>query len=455
MPHNSLELWPDLPIVSPRRSRLFSLAPIGVGTIHQEALSSYMVRLARAHSVSPSDLCNRELLPITDIKMGRTMANFAMKDAKTLNGLNKYATEATRGFQQLTGRNDLENCTLLPWKDILDPRAVGLLHPHPRWCPACFIDWRAKSVEPYWPLLWFLSPATQCPTHAKTLEDRCPHCGNHQPFVPRHSHLDYCSHCGESLGFLTAAVNPRKEFAGKSTTRFASNAVAEMVTNNPHASTFATHERMTERFRDLIRILGGGNPAEMHRQLGLRPKTTTSWWRDGERPHVESLLVICFRLNLSPVDFLAKPLPEDIAPRERMFAPPKISSRKKLSIREMERLREQIQRYLSPDIESVPLIEVAKFLGYSSSFLKYWFRAESLAICDRYRAFAKARSLARLERLRNETEVIAREIFSTSPNASIKTVQARLQEEKICLAWPETRAVIHRVRQDYRVLPPK
>lgn len=455
MSNNTLELWPDLPQVSPRRSRLFSLAPIGVGTIHQEALSSYVVRLARAHSVSPLALCTRELLPITDIKMGRTLANFSMKDSKTLNGLNKYATEATRGFQQLTGRNDLENCTLLPWKDILDRRAVGLLHPHPRWCPACFIDWRAKSIDPYWPLLWFLSPATQCPTHAKALEERCPHCGSHQPFIPKHNYLDYCSRCGESLGFLTVAVNPRKEFAGKSASRFASQAVAEMISNNPLASTFATHERMTQRFHQLIRIVGSGNPAEMHRQLGLRPKTTTSWWRDGERPHIESLLVICYRLNLSPVDFLAKPLPEDTAPRERMFAPPRISNRKKLSKREMERLRDQLQSHLSPDTQSLPLIEVAKAMGYSASFLRYWFRAESAAICERYRTFAKARSIARLERLRKETEEIAREIFSVSPNASIKLVQAQLTARKICLAWPETQAVIRRVRQEYRVLPPK
>jgi len=129
MLNESLDLWPAPSDNLPRRSRLFNLAPIGVGTIHQEALSSYMVRLARAHSVSPLDLCNRELLPITEIKVGRAVGNFVMKDAKTLNGLNKYASEATKGFQRLTGRSDLENCTLLPWKDVLDNRAVDLLYP--------------------------------------------------------------------------------------------------------------------------------------------------------------------------------------------------------------------------------------------------------------------------------------------------------------------------------------
>ena len=43
----TLELWPTGAAMLPKRSRLFSIAPIGIGTSAQEALSSYMVRLAR------------------------------------------------------------------------------------------------------------------------------------------------------------------------------------------------------------------------------------------------------------------------------------------------------------------------------------------------------------------------------------------------------------------------
>lgn len=454
MLHETLELWNDLPVISPRRSRLFSLTPIGMGTDRQEALSSYMVRLARAHSVTPLDLCNHELLPITEIKMGRAMCNFVMKDAKTMNGLNKYAREAVKGFQQLTERNDLDNCTLLPWKDILDNKAVGLLHGHPRWCPACFIEWRAKSQDPYWPLLWFLSPATQCPTHGKLLEECCPHCGKHQPFIPRHCHMDYCSHCGESLAFLTGEVNTRKEFAGKGTLRFASESVAEMIINNPLAHKFATHARMTEQFHDLIRIVGKGNPAEMHRQLGLRPKATTSWWRDGERPMVQSLLVVCYRLNTSPVAFLSQSLPEDIGPRERMFSPPKLSNRQKLSIKDAERLRAKLLHFQSAEVEALPMIKVAMVLGKAKTFLTYWFPMECRAISERYKDFCHQRSVEKKQRFRERTEEIAREIFSVAPNASNKSVQARLNEGQVCYARPEAREVIRRVRQEFRILPP-
>lgn len=454
MPNETLDLWPDPPPAPPRRSRLFSLAPIGTGTIHQEALSSYIVRLARAHSVSPAVLCNRELLPATEIQVRRVVNNFSMTYAKTVNGLNKYATEATKGLQLLTGRKDLESCTLLPWKEVLDNKAVGLLHPHPRWCPACFIGWRMQSKDPYWPLLWFLSPATQCPTHGKLLEEHCPHCGSHQPFIPKHNHLDYCSRCGESLAFLTDPINPRKEFPGKAISRFASESVAEMITRNPNAHEFATHARLTERLRELIRILGDGNTEEMHRKLGLRQKATTSWWRDGERPMVRSLLVVCYRINTTPVELLEKRLPETLEPRSDSF-PSKLANRRPPSMKEADQLRQKLQEFLSLEGAAFPLVEVARQMGHPRTYLKYWFPNECRAICDHFRVFRRNRSIERKLRFISETEMIAREIFSVSPNASIKIVQERLKARKICLAWPEAQAAIKRVRQEYRVLPPR
>lgn len=455
MLNESLDLWPAPSDNLPRRSRLFNLAPIGVGTIHQEALSSYMVRLARAHSVSPLDLCNRELIPITDIKVGNAVWSFAATNAKTLNGMNKYASEATRGFHLLTGRNDLENCTLLPWKDVLDNKAVNLLHPHPRWCPACFIAWRAQSKDPYWPLLWFLAPATHCPTHRKQLEENCPHCGAHQPFIPKHNYLDYCSQCGESLAFLTDAINPRKEFPVKGMPRFFSESVGEMIARNPSAHEFAKQERLTERLRDLIRILGNGIREDMHRKLGLRPRATSSWLIKGGKPMINSLLVICYQIHTTPVTLLEKTLPDTLEPREQFLPKHTFSNRRPPSMKEADQLRKQLQAFLSPEATPLPLSKVASQLGLLRTYIKYWFPDEYRLIADRFQVFRKNRSLERTRRFIQKTEEIAREIFSVSPNASIKTVQKKLREHKIYLAWPEAHAAIKRVRQEYCVLPPR
>jgi len=235
--------------------------------------------------------------------------------------------------------------------------------------------------------------------------------------------------------------------------RFASESVAEMITRNPDAHEFATHARLTERIRDLTRILGDGNPEEMHRKLGLREKTTTSWRRDGERPMINSLLVICYRINITPSEFLEKPLPETLEPRERLFPQPKFANRRPPSMKEADQLRKKFQAFLSPETTPLPMVEVARQMGYPSTYLKYWFPDENKAISDRYRVFQKNRSIERKLRFIRETEVIAREIFSVSPNASIKIVQEKLKEHKICLAWPEAQAAIKRVRQEFCVLP--
>src|SRR6266567_8224619 len=57
----TLEAW-DLVVPSlTARSRLYSLAPIGIGTAFVESLSGYVERLAAAHAVSAGSLIGREL----------------------------------------------------------------------------------------------------------------------------------------------------------------------------------------------------------------------------------------------------------------------------------------------------------------------------------------------------------------------------------------------------------
>lgn len=50
----------DIPPI-PKRSRLYALEPINVGTAHVESLTGYVARLAEAHCVSVADLVGIEL----------------------------------------------------------------------------------------------------------------------------------------------------------------------------------------------------------------------------------------------------------------------------------------------------------------------------------------------------------------------------------------------------------
>ncbi|MDJ0743710.1 MAG: TniQ family protein [Xenococcaceae cyanobacterium MO_167.B27] len=48
----------------PQRSGLFFLKPIGVGTPYTESISSYLIRLAQEHCVTPKKLIMAEIAPL-------------------------------------------------------------------------------------------------------------------------------------------------------------------------------------------------------------------------------------------------------------------------------------------------------------------------------------------------------------------------------------------------------
>ena len=58
-----IEPWDLTRPAIPRRSRLYNLDPIGVGTPDTESLISYISRLAIAHSVTPRTLIIGEIYP--------------------------------------------------------------------------------------------------------------------------------------------------------------------------------------------------------------------------------------------------------------------------------------------------------------------------------------------------------------------------------------------------------
>src|SRR5260370_27826500 len=62
-PEECCELWEEVPPMPILHSRLCDLEPVGVGSPMVESLTSYVTRLADAHSVSPITLVTNEILP--------------------------------------------------------------------------------------------------------------------------------------------------------------------------------------------------------------------------------------------------------------------------------------------------------------------------------------------------------------------------------------------------------
>jgi hypothetical protein len=445
----TLDFWPDEHLPMPPRSQLFSLPMIGVGTSGQEALSSYLVRLANLHSVNPNVLVSRVLFPLTTIERNSVAGNFSSIYAKTMNGIGKYAMEFSSALAQLTCRSELAFGTCLPWRDVLDSKAVGLLSPHPRWCPACYAERRIGNLEPYMPLSWFVRPIAHCTVHQKLLIDRCPNCNHHQPFIPKHQYLDHCSRCKLPLSMVAKDPVPKSDMHPASISRFFSVGFVEMIAEGPRCESFAKNERFVKQTKRLVQVLGGGNLAAMHRKLGLREKAAAGWVRDGCRPALMSYLNLCHRTGIKPVNFLRDEIPHDLQLGGQRYAPPDVGGKRVLSKAEKLRIESYLRKAMEPDAPAASIKAVASKLGYPHTFLRCWWSDLVIAIGQKHKNAVHERSKERLVNFTRRIEEISREIFDLRPNAPARDVLLKMIEEHVTLEWRAARAIIREVRATY------
>lgn len=181
------------------RTLLFGLPPIGVGTPDCESLSSYVIRLAREHSLPPRRFISRIILGGVSQGKPRCDAKFFRHYAATINGLGQYAERFVRALGEATGRSDLSSLTMLPWKGLLAPNGTPLTSASRRWCSACLRESCVRNAsenqptEAYWPLSWSVSAVSYCLRHRASLSDVCPHCARHQPTLPKATLIKSCA----------------------------------------------------------------------------------------------------------------------------------------------------------------------------------------------------------------------------------------------------------------------
>ncbi len=394
------ESWDVSPVPLPPRSRLYHLAPIGIGTSEVESLTGYLVRLAAAHCVSPFVLARREIAPTfgterraeIEMQLGGLMGCVARR----LNGPEPEAGRWAEALTILTGRTDLHQLTMRPWAGVIGRPA--LLRATLAWCPACYSAWREEGREVYQPLLWSLQVVTVCARHRQPLQDRCPSptCGRPQPIIAPAIRPGHCTACGHWLGEQEAGLplsSPAISEQAMAWRLWVTEAVAEMLKATSLPRGPFPRGRLKEIIEECIEHLGGDGPLRGFAHLSW--DTIEVWRRGASIPTLESLLRFCYYLGTTPRHLLTKGATAvALSDGLRPVTPDAPKPRRPWGLFDVEVARRAIATALADASEPLPSVaEIARQLGCAVGTLIHHLPEECRMLAER-RAVQRRRAVS-------------------------------------------------------------
>lgn len=272
----------------PRRSVLYSLRPIGLGTGLVESLRSLFCRLAAAHCVSVSDLWGfiRSRYQLDGGSTGQTVS---IKGDR--------ASALADALSQLMVVQGVNRTTLNPMQ--ANARICVRVRDDRAWCPVCLV----ADQEPHDRLIWDFTAVRHCPEHLIPLHSRCPACGRLQPLSRPNSAMRHCAVCREDLTTNTTRTryplaDPFEAWAAIQS----SNALQHFDFRK------ADHAVFLKNCARAVQALGGLTPAA--RALGVGRSSLRSWRSGAINPGLEGVLRLSWATQAPLVALLSQPLAE-------------------------------------------------------------------------------------------------------------------------------------------------
>lgn len=415
--------WPDCGL--PPRSRFFNLPPVGLDSPRVESLTSYLVRLARAHSVSCRLLIKTEFVEAEPGLSGIVEAGFFRRYAGTINGLGKYAEMFTGVTVQLTTVAPLRQLTLLPLARLLPHNGTGLLVAQRQWCPECLTE---MGREPFWPLIWSIKSYQVCDLHGIPMQRSCPGCSRQQPFLPRYPSLDCCAYCGTSLASYGDVDSVTERDA------WLAMAIADFVGQLSLIEPLLTHEHLLTRLSELLESQGHASKVAFLREMGLPRWLLNHWFNSGERASFAQLLRLCYGLDIKPADFF---LPGSLQSSPRIagnLLPRKATPR--LTENERHELGQKLNRVVESGHDPQPICVIARDEGLTRAGLKYLFPVQYAELQTKNRLARQQRALIRYRYLVQTISLLVEEMKERGEYPGRRKINMRLQEWGASLAEP-------------------
>lgn len=445
-----IDVWDLTEPAIPTRSRLYDIEPIGVGTAETESLTSYISRLALAHSVTPRTLIVGEVFPYlgrqSSLDYGSASGTFAFyRESPALNSMKTLAECFVRTLGALTSRPDLRWLTMLNWAPVLSTRR--LVRPMRAWCPCCLQDGRRDQQPIYERLLWVLVDVEVCPHHQVSLQTLCPHQHCRRPNFPlvQRSIPGYCSYCRQWLGQARDKVEQHSPaLTNLDWHTWVANAVGELIQTAPILLLPPSNQLLTASIVESIELEADGDIKSWVRKLNL-PVTgaaVQAWTRAGSTLTLEHLLQICRGIDRSPMEIITGGIISATDANVTNLTGALVPSVSRAECRR----RRGAQSKQDPDfdrilVEDPPpcLREICRRVDRTYIDLRRHFPAQTQTVVDRYRAYKHDRASERMAALWSQVRHTVIHLHERGAFPSTNKIEAYLQQPG-CFRSPVARA---------------
>lgn len=437
----------------PPRSRLYALPPLGLETPWVESLTSYLNRLAWMYRVNPRLLIAQEIVPNLGGSFRlppRQMGPFALFAAMSINGAGEIPIDWAGTLERLTMRSDIHYLNVNLWASELPKR--GLMRETPAWCSVCYQDWRKNDLPVYQPLVWMLQIVTICLKHRRRLKVRCPNCQKPQAIIA--SSIPTVGHCTQCRAWLGTISNGSADAEIDDETFAWQEWVMSIIEELRETSTTSGLLPWGDLRYGLSacrKILGGSS---LLAQLVDIPKVSLSRWITGKiMPSLESLLKLCYVLDLSPLQLMtnSSSILEEATMAKRASRLPRPRIPAHLPQEQVNTL-EFIQAVLEGREAPHSVHQIERRFGLGKNTLKYRYPHDATLVAVHYQAYRTEQARKRLEKINVEVRTATFSLHAQGIFPSQIRISSMLTDPN-WMMMPETRAAWHAARHELGLEP--
>ncbi|MEJ8676304.1 TniQ family protein [Chromobacterium amazonense] len=425
-------------------SALFALPPIQGGGNATESLLSYLVRLARAHQIDARRLVRYSVWPALPLDGAGLAISFYREDARTVNGIGRYAHAFTQALERLTSVQGLEGLTFQAWKGVIPEIGAGFLAKEVRWCPTCLAEQRHQRVDSHFPLVWSLDAYQVCTRHHRPLQHLCPWCGKRQQLIPHYPDQARCTHC---CGYLAPASSMQTQETIQETDLRRAHSLESMIAT-PEDKIMPTQPQLMAILQTAAERWTEGEKKKLSRILGLGDRAISGWANKQQKPAFPQLLQIADRLDMTLHQLFTQSLP-DRAPSSS--SPDQIKTRPRPAAQLSKATLESLLRQqLETSNSAEPVSRILKRIGVTRSYAKYWFPELLAQLTYKHQL---SRQQATAERQIEDVERVARvfrNIADGGSYPSIRQMSQALRPYRLSLQREPLREEYNKLRESIR-----